>query len=63
MLKEKYGKVVCHDPSLGFVTKARAWKDARWECSLGVTFTLSRVWEGVKECWSLDGLPNFLRMT
>jgi hypothetical protein len=45
----KYGKVVCHDPSLGLTTKARTWKGASRECSMGVTFTLLGMWESVRE--------------
>jgi len=49
MFKKKYGKVVCHNLSLGFMTKAKAWKDADWEYSLGITSTLLEVRESVKE--------------
>jgi hypothetical protein len=40
---------MCHDPSLGPVTKAKAWKGVGRKCSSGVTFTFPRVWESVKE--------------
>jgi len=38
-----------HNPSLGFVTKARACKGAGQECNMGVTFTLLGVRESVRE--------------
>jgi hypothetical protein len=44
-----FNKKKCHYPNLGFATKARAWKGVGWKCNLGVTFTISRVRESVKE--------------
>ncbi len=41
----------CHDPSLGFVTKAMAWKGVNKECNLIVKFTLPEVLESVRQ-WS-----------
>jgi hypothetical protein len=49
-------KIKCHDLSLKFATKARAWKGASQESNLGVTFKFSRVWESVKE-W-VHTFPN-----
>jgi hypothetical protein len=49
----------CCNPSLGLATKARAWKGAGWKCNSGVTFTLLRLWESVRE-WThtlLSGFP------
>ncbi len=39
----------CHDPNLGLVTKARAWKGAGWTCNLGITFTFPRIRKSVRE--------------
>jgi hypothetical protein len=49
----------CHDPSLGLMTKARAWKGVGWEFNLGITFTLLGMWESMKERTHtlLSGLP------
>jgi hypothetical protein len=49
-------KSFCYDPSLGLVTKTRAWKNVGRECNLGVTFTLLRVQGSVRE-WP-HTLPN-----
>jgi len=49
----------CHDPNLGLMTKARAWKGAGQKCTQEVTFTLLRMQESVKE-WAHtlpSGLP------
>jgi hypothetical protein len=64
----------CHNPSLGFTTKARAYKSAGQKGSPGVTF---HALGSTKECegmnphtpkgtlilgsWSPNGLPNFQR--
>jgi hypothetical protein len=40
---------LCHDLSLGLVTKARAWKGAGQKCNPGITFTLLGVRENVRE--------------
>jgi hypothetical protein len=37
------------NPSLGFATKAIAYKSAGQEWSLGVTFMFPKMWESVKE--------------
>jgi hypothetical protein len=36
--------LLCHDPNLKLMTKAKAWKGAGRECNLRVTFALLRVW-------------------
>jgi hypothetical protein len=41
--------LLCHDLSLGLVTKARAWKGAGQKCNPRITFTLPGVRESVKE--------------
>jgi hypothetical protein len=49
----------CHNLSLGFVTKVRAWKGVGRECNPIVTFTLPRMPESVRE-WAHtlpSGLP------
>jgi hypothetical protein len=49
----------CHNFSLGLTTKEKAWKGAGWKHNLGVTITLSKVWESVRE-WTHtlpSGLP------
>ncbi len=33
---------MCHDPSFGFMTKARAWKGAGKECNMIITFTFPK---------------------
>jgi hypothetical protein len=40
---------MCNDFSLWLAIKARAWKGVDQKCSLGVTFTLPRMWENVRE--------------
>jgi hypothetical protein len=44
LIPSRISKAGCHDPNLGFMTKAKAWKGANHECNLGVTFALPRVW-------------------
>ncbi len=44
-----FNKKGCHNLSLGFAIKGRAWKGVGQECNMGVTFTLSRVQESVRE--------------
>jgi hypothetical protein len=39
----------CHDHSLGFVTKAKAWKNVGRKSNLEVTFTLLGMQRSVKE--------------
>jgi hypothetical protein len=39
MIRDTHNKETYHDPSLGFMTKAKVWKGSSWECNLGVTFT------------------------
>ncbi len=34
-----------HDPNLGLMTKAKAWKGADQKCNLGITFALLRMWK------------------
>jgi hypothetical protein len=46
----------CHNLSFGLATKAKEWKGEGWECNLGVTFTLLKVRENVKD-WA-HTLPN-----
>jgi hypothetical protein len=41
--------VPCHNPSLGFVTKARPWKGVGQECTLGITLTILRMRKSVRE--------------
>ncbi len=45
----RWWKSLCHDLSLGFVTKTWAWKIVGRECNSGVTFTLLRVQGSVME--------------
>ncbi len=47
--RSKKEKTNCHNPSLGHVTKVRAWKGAGRECNPEVTFTFSRVQGSVRE--------------
>jgi hypothetical protein len=67
----------CHNPSLGLVTKARAWKGVGQKCNLRITFTFLKVWENVRDwahtligwlpfwefesLWSLKSSKNNLR--
>jgi hypothetical protein len=69
--------VHCHNPSLRFMTKVRAWKGVGRECNSGVTFTLRGVQESVREwahtlpselplwelksLWNLEFLENNLK--
>ncbi len=39
----------CHNPSLGLVTKAKAWKGVNQKCNLGVKFTLLGMQKSVRE--------------
>jgi hypothetical protein len=39
----------CHDPSLGLVTKTRAWKGVGWNCNPRVTFTLMGMQKNVRD--------------
>jgi hypothetical protein len=43
-----------HDPSLGLVTKAKAWKGACQKCNLGVTFALLGMWRNQPRHSQLD---------
>ncbi len=46
---QKKFEVMCHDLSLGFVTKTKAWKHAGQECNPEVTFTFMIMQDNVKE--------------
>jgi len=46
----------CHNLNLVLMTKARAWKGVGQKCNLGVTFTLSRMQESVRN-EPTSGLP------
>jgi len=50
---------LCHNFNFKLTTKARAWKGADRKCNLGITFTLLKMWENVKQ-WAHtlpSGLP------
>jgi hypothetical protein len=51
---------LCHDLSLGLITKAKARKGVIQKCNLGVTLTFLRVRESVKE-WVHTFPSGFLR--
>jgi hypothetical protein len=42
--KDEAFKGKCHNPSIGFVTKAKAWKGVGQKCNPGITFGLLGMW-------------------